>query len=196
MTLPAPPGDLNRQERKAYRKLAQTVADRGIDPIARASLIAQAVRIEARVPFLQAAEREAENGQKMAAMRAHNTAMVELRRLNVEIFRGAAKVDAVVPIEVAAALSTNEADEAWRRRLHWGDNTLTHDVLEAKFGRPSWSALLYRTEAEAIGINRLLDKYRPKCIPGTELDSLYRELGLPAPGPRATVKQQERSAAR
>ncbi|RWA93627.1 MAG: hypothetical protein E5V95_11655 [Mesorhizobium sp.] len=165
--------------------MAQTVADRGIDPVARASLIAQAVRIEARIPFLREAENQVENGQKMAAMRAHNTAMVELRRLNVEIFRGAARVDAVVPLAIAAAANTNDADEAWRRHIHWGDRTLTRDQLEAKFGRPSWAAMLYRTEAEAIGINRLLDKHRPRCIPSPELDELYREIGLPAPGPRA-----------
>ena len=183
MTLPSPPSDLNRIERKAFRKMAQTVADRGIDPIARASLIAQAVRIEARIPFLQEAEKQAENGQKMAAMRAHNTAMVELRRLNVEIFRGAAKVDAVVPLEVAAAASANEADDAWRRYFHGGDRTFTHEQLEARYGKPSWYALLYRTEAESVGIKRLLDQYRPRPIPDSALSDLYREIGLPPPGP-------------
>ncbi|ESZ68171.1 hypothetical protein X727_23105 [Mesorhizobium sp. L103C119B0] len=184
MTLPTPPSDLNRTERKVYRTLAQRLVDRGVDPIARATLLAEAVRLEARLHGLREAEKQTENSARMAAARAVNTATTELRRITVELFRGAAKVDAVVPIEVAAAASANDADDAWRRHMHWGDKTFTHDQLEARFGRPSWSAMLYRTEAECVGVNRLLDKYRPRCIPGTDLDELYREIGLPAPGPR------------
>ncbi|UVC12844.1 hypothetical protein [Mesorhizobium onobrychidis] len=177
---------MNRAERRAYRTLAQRLVDRGIDPIARATLIAEAVRLEARLLGLREAEKHVENTAKIPAARAVNTATTELRRITVELFRGAARVDAVVPIEVAAALSTNDVDEAWRRHIHWGDKTFTPEELEARHGRPSWSAMLYRTEAEAIGINRLLDKYRPRCIPGTDLDNLYREIGLPHPGPRPT----------
>ncbi|RUV04321.1 hypothetical protein EOB36_03460 [Mesorhizobium sp. M6A.T.Cr.TU.017.01.1.1] len=184
MTMPAPPVDLNRQERKAFKILAQRLADRGVDALARAGLIAEVVRMEARLTYLREAEKSAENGSKMAATRALNVATAELRRITVELFRGAAKVDAAVPIQVAAALTINDADEAWQRHLHWGDKSFSHDGLEAKFGRPSWSALLFRTEAECVGVNRLLDKYRPRCIPSTDLDELYREIGLPPPGPR------------
>ena len=44
-----------------------------------------------------------------------------------------------------------------------------------------WCSL---TAAEEIGINRLLDKYRPRSIPGNELQELYAEIGLQPPGPR------------
>jgi len=48
---------------------------------------------------------------------------------------------------------------------------------------PSWGALLYRTAAEEIGINRLLEKHRLRSIPHQELADLYAEIGLQAPGP-------------
>ena len=187
MTIPAPPSDLNRAERKSFRTLAKRLVDRGVDPIARATLLAEAVRLEARLIGLREAEKHAENGAKIPAARAVNTATTELRRITVELFRGAARVDAVVPIEIAAAESANEADEAWRRRLHWGDWTFTHDELEARFGKPSWPALLYRTEAESVGVKRLLDAHRPRCIPPHELDDLYRQIGLDPPGPKGAT---------
>ena len=67
----------DRTERKALRKLAQTVADRGIDPIARASLIAQAVRIQARIPFRarpKADRKRAENGGHGGVQYGHGRA--------------------------------------------------------------------------------------------------------------------------
>ncbi|HEV2901531.1 MAG TPA: hypothetical protein VGX71_27565 [Pseudaminobacter sp.] len=184
MTMPAPPNDLNRGERKAFRKMTQTVAERGIDPVARASLIAELVRLEGRLSGLREAEKQAQNGDKIKLTRAVNVATAEHRRLHADLFRGAAKVEAIVPLDVAVAASVNEADEAWRARLWHGDHRLSHEELEARYGRPSWDALLYRTAAEAIGINRLLDKHRPRSIPGNELQELYAEIGLQPPGPR------------
>lgn len=188
MGLPTPPRDLNRAERNAFRTLAQRLAERGIDPIARATLIAEAVRLEARLVDLREAEKRAKNAAKMPAARAVNTATTELRRITVELFRGAAKVDAVVPIEVAAEAISNEADEAWRRYFHSRDRRLSHDEIEARFGQPSWGALLYRTAAEEIGVKRLLDKYRPRPIPSQALNDLYREIGLSPPGPNMAAR--------
>jgi hypothetical protein len=179
--------------------MAQTVAERGIDPVARASIIAELVRLDARLAGLREAENQAENGDKIKLTRAVNVAGAEYRRLHADLFRGAAKVEAVVPIEVAVAASLNEADEAWRAHYRAGKGLRSHgdaamqarvdawmregEAIRKRYGGPSWAALLYRTAAEEIGINRLLKKHRPRSVPSQELASLYAEIGLPAPGP-------------
>lgn len=160
-------------------------------------MIAQAVRVEARISFLQAAEREAENGQKLSTVRAFNTAMLELRRINVEIFRGAAKVDATVPVAIAAAASLDDADEAWREFIWRGERLgMTDDSpefaarldrykrrdaeLRARYGPPAMQALLHRTRAEQIWTERLLDEFRPRCIPTHRVNEMYKALGFVA----------------
>ena len=178
MNLPDPPGDLNRSERKAFRTLAQRVADRGIDPIARLSLIAEAVRLEARLIGLREAEKSAKTAMKMPAARAVNTATAELRRITVEIYRGAAKVETAVPIAVQAAANVSDADDAWRRRYWHGDQSLSDAEMVRRHGRPTWAALLYRTAEEAIGVDRLLDKHGRRSIPEGEIAAMCREIGV------------------
>lgn len=179
MAIPEPPADLNRSERKSFRILAQRVADRGIDPIARLSLIAEAVRLEARLIGLREAEKTAKTAMKMPAARAVNTATAELRRITVEIYRGAAKVETAVPIAVQAAANISDADDAWRRRIWHGDKSLSEAEMIRRYGPPTWAALLYRTAEEAIGVNRLLEKNRHRAIPEGEIAAMYREIGMP-----------------
>jgi hypothetical protein len=184
MTQIEPPSDLSRAERKAFRNLVKRLVERGIDPVSRAGLVEDFVRLEGRLADLRAAEKQSDSGSTLATSRAVNVATAERRRLHDAIFRGAKKPDPKpTPIEQAAAAGANVADEAWRARLWRGDHRLSYEELEARYGRPSWGALLYRTAAEEIGINRLLEKHRPSCIPGQELAELYAEIGLQAPGP-------------
>lgn len=184
MTQIEPPSDLSRAERKAFRAMLKRLVERGIDPVSRVGLVEDFVRLDARLADLRAAEKKADSGSTLATSRAVNVATAERRRLHDAIFRGAKKpVPKPTPIEEAAAAGHNEADEAWRARYYRGDRSMSHEALEARYGAPSWAALLYRTAAEQIGINRLLDKHRPRSIPSQELAALYAEIGMPAPGP-------------
>lgn len=160
MTQISPPGDLNRQERKAFKILAQRLVDRGVDPIARAGLIAEVVRMEARLAYLRDAEKSAENASKMPATRALNVAVAEHRRLTVELYRGAARQPvAVVSLEIEAAETVNTADEAWRAYFWGKDRTFTHEQLERRYGSPGWGPLLYRTAEEQISWKRIAKEY-------------------------------------
>jgi hypothetical protein len=200
MTQIEPPADLSRAERKAFRNLAKRLVVRGIDPVSRVGLVEDFVRLEGRLADLRAAEKQSDSGSTLATSRAVNMATAERRRLHDAIFRGAKKPDSKpTPIEQAAAAGANEADETWR--AHYAGKGLRSNgdaVMQARvdawmregfairerYGDPSWGALLYRTAAEEIGVSRLVEKYRPRSIPGNELQELYAEIGLQPPGPR------------
>lgn len=174
MTLPAPPSDLNRSERKAFRNLAQRLAERGIDPIARATLIAETVRLEARLLTLRDTEKEAETGSKLAAARAVTTATSELRRINADLFRGAEKPKLIVSQDD----DEPEADRAWRAKIWRGDRSRSHDDLTRAYGSPSWAALLHPTHAEWTAWQALVDEFSDRQrIPQSRISQLRNEMG-------------------
>src|SRR5690606_32248268 len=108
----SPPDDLDAPQRKAFRKIIKALENRGIDAITRVDLVAEYVRLGARLDALRGAENGVEIGTNLATTRALNVATVERRRLHEAIFRGAGKQVAVNrPRET-------DADAAWRPFLH------------------------------------------------------------------------------
>lgn len=146
MKLPKPPADLTASQRKQFRKMLKTLVERGIDPLARASLVSDFVRLEDRILNLQAAENEAESAQKMPVSRAVNVAVSERRRLHDAIFKGARKIDP----QDTASVQTEEESEAdrhwrawfWKRPRPAG---FTHDELQTRFGRPRMGVMIWPT---------------------------------------------------
>jgi hypothetical protein len=149
MTAIAPPADLSRAERKAFRNLVKRLEDRGIDPLARVGLIEDFVRIEARLCDLRKGEKASHS---LAASRAVNVATAERRRLHEAIFRGAKKPAA----KVAPEELEDEGAEAWRAYFHHADRSLTAAQLERRYGPPGWGPLLHATAAEEAREARLL----------------------------------------
>lgn len=174
MSLPQPPADMNRSERKAFRKLVQSLADRGIDAFARAGLAAEYVRMDARLATLREAENEAESGRKMPATRALNVALAEHRRIHVDLFRGAEKPNEAARVSDAEP----EADRAWRARLWHGNKSLSHDELRNRYGEPSWAALLHSTHREWSDWQSLADEFRDRQrIPQERIEELRKQNG-------------------
>ncbi|MBZ9603956.1 hypothetical protein [Phyllobacterium chamaecytisi] len=176
MTLPEPPNDLSRGERKIFRTMVKRLVERGIDPVSRAGLVEDYARTEERLKHLRTSEKQADSASKMAVTRAVNVATAERRRLHDAMFRGAGK-PAPMPVAQQAAQERSEADEAWRDR-HWQrvPNPLSQEELGRRYGRPRMAALLYRSIEEEIGTKRILKKYGHK-IPSSEWDALRAQCG-------------------
>jgi hypothetical protein len=180
MTLPEPPSDLSRGEKKAFRNLVRTLADRGIDPIARSGLVAEYVRMDSRLAELRAAEKQVETGSKLAASRAVNVATMESRRLHEAIFKGAKKPKTTVAATVTAAQRDDERDartEAWRRYFHDRANSPSHAELEAIHGPCPLVAILYRSHEEETGTKAILKAHGQRIIPRSALDELRQACG-------------------
>lgn len=180
MTLPEPPSDLSRSEKKAFRNLVKTLADRGVDPIARAGLVAEYVRMSSRLAQLRAAEKQVETGSKLAASRAVNVATMESRRLHEAIFKGAKKPVKTITATVIDAQEDEERDErteAWRDFLHRNVRTMSREQMERKFGRPGMRAILYASHEEEMGTRAILKAHGRRVVPKEAWDELRQACG-------------------
>ena len=170
MTAPSPPSDMTRAERKAFRSIMKRLTERAIDPITRASLAEQLVRLESRLPGLREAEKAASPDKKLAANRALTAATTEARRLSEALFRGAARVRTE-----AEPTSEGAAEAAWRGWYWRGVGQ--HQALEAEHGPPTWAALLYPSKAEEEATKKLLAEFSPKSPPVAEWSKLRQSFG-------------------
>ncbi|WP_242217999.1 hypothetical protein [Shinella zoogloeoides] len=182
MTLPDPPSDLSRGEKKAFRNLVKTLADRGIDPIARAGLVEEYVRTDARLTDLRAAEKQVEKGSKLAASRAVNVATMERRRLHEAIFKGAKKPEKTVAATVhdAAVDKDGEKDartEAWRKYLYASVRTSSREAIEAAHGPCPLVAILYRSHEEEVGTKAILKAHGRRVVPREAWNELREACG-------------------
>jgi hypothetical protein len=155
MTLPKPPETMSRKQRAAFRRIAGSLDERGIDPATRQELLADYVILEGRIATLRGTE--AEGG--MAATRALNVATAERRRLHAALFAGARKVEMQPPASPALSSELDAqtaADAAWRQFYFGGQSGLDEARLRAEHGPPGWNALCYRSLAEQLEAERVI----------------------------------------
>ncbi|PBB79076.1 hypothetical protein CK218_22260 [Mesorhizobium sp. WSM3879] len=161
--------------------MVNDLARHDLDPESRIELIVDYVEIDRRIADLRKDANGGTIATRLATTRALNVATAERRRLHQRLFAGARKPDEVLPpvaVE-AAAKPSNLADESWRRhyhRRHFGLPTLINDgtpemdrliaeykregeELRERFGKPSWSALLYASVEEEIEAKRIIAAY-------------------------------------
>ena len=158
-----PPTDLDRTERRSWRKLVKTLRDRGVDVAGRLDVLADFLRVSSRAERMQAEEAAAEGIERRQLGRALTSLMVEKRRLHTQMFAGATKIaPPVVPSKQAHGLvlpEESEADKAWRAYFH-GESQRSHDELQAAYGHPSWEALCYKDMAEKKEADEAIHKNR------------------------------------
>lgn len=160
------PADLNQSERRTFRELARTLAERGIDVEARLELIADYARATTRLTALRKHEAEAEPTRRLAAARAVNAAATEKRRLHDAVWRGARAPQAKQTLnEREAEIASEEGQEAWRRYFHHKDRTLTKQELKARYGSPGFRPLLYATAREEAADLIYFDRCRGRRSP-------------------------------
>lgn len=145
-------------------------------------MIADYVEAERTIADLRRETKGGTIATRMAATRALNVATAERRRLHQRLFAGGRRPEEVPPtIEAVAAVTINDADQAWRLHYHAvvlgirpqlrshvsaaEDRRIAEwkregEALEAKFGPPSWPALLYPTVEAEIEADRALEAYR------------------------------------
>src|SRR5258706_9014550 len=132
------PVSFSPSERTEWRRISKAMRAAGLDPSARASLLADFVLLESRIASLRASENAASGKARLAAARATNIATMERRRLHRELFRGAKVPKPTGPKPTTEELSAQEkqrqADDAWVEflREHAGESQSPHlAALEA-----------------------------------------------------------------
>jgi hypothetical protein len=138
-----PPAGLSRSERKTFRKLVQMLAERGIEPGARAHLVADFVLSDRRLADLRRHENQTNPASNLAVIRAVNTATAERRRLHAAMFKGARK-PAPAPAKEKVRAS-DSAIEAWQRyvlQYGWGKVEPCYSRVIAAHGDMPWEVLL------------------------------------------------------
>jgi hypothetical protein len=162
--------------------MVKTLAARGIDPVARAGLVDEYVRMQSRLADLRKAEKVAETGSKMPASRAVNVATAERRRLHDAIFRGAKQPTRTVTatVRAAAADATDEEDvktKAWRDYFHRDFRTTSRDQIEATHGPCPLVAILYSSHEEEVGTKAILKAHGRRHVPKEAWDELRQACG-------------------
>lgn len=174
------PASLSRAEKRHFRDLVASLITAGIDPGARRDLIADFVRFDERIAGLRTEEQRASGPAKVAASRAVNVASVERRRLHAALFAGGQKLSdgqRTVTAPVGKTSGPSAADEAWRDHLHrekrgfsvpahpWGqadreEYAAREGQLVAKYGSPTWAAMLHPTHHDQLETERIIAAQR------------------------------------
>ena len=137
-----PPASLSRAEKRTFRRLVTQLVEAQIEPAAREALLSDYVQLDARIAALRDEENEALDPKaRMAASRALNVASAERRRLHGALFKGARKRPAPPPDDERISPEQEAADQAWGA-FYRGNKSISETELRARYGSPSWRALL------------------------------------------------------
>ncbi|GAA2821517.1 hypothetical protein EDC40_10359 [Aminobacter aminovorans] len=168
-----PPRFRSKLARERWTRIAEDLIKHGLDASARVELISDYVDAENHITSLRP-QSKGTGDMKLARARALNVATAERRRLHQRLFAGAKRLEEVLPsleafTEVIVAGDQSEADAAWRAHFLTGkglirDASASRDMhrleaerLEAKYGEPSWNALLYETVQQQAEADRALE---------------------------------------
>lgn len=172
----------SKTDRSRFDRIINDLLRHDLDTESRAELVADYVEIDRQIVDLRKDLKGGTIATRLATTRALNVATAERRRLHQRLFAGGRKPEEAVPTVAAeaAAKPSSLAVEEWRRHIHGrhygkpqlrndGTPEMTrliaefnreHEELTARFGRPSWSAMLYATDEEEIEAKREIEASR------------------------------------